>query len=89
LAEKLVSKGHDLQQGIRMKSIIAASLAVLIGAGSLAAVTAPASAAAVVVRVGPHHHHGHWMWHGRWWGHRAWVCHRWHHHRRVCVWRYW
>jgi hypothetical protein len=73
-----------------MKSIIAASLAVLIGAGSIAAVTAPASAATVVVRVGHHwHHHGHWMWHGRYWGHRAWVCHRWHHHRHVCVWRYW
>lgn len=74
-----------------MKTVLAVSLAVLLGAGSLATMNAaPASAAAVVVRVGPHHHwHGHrWMWHGRYWYHRGWVCHRWH-HRRVCAWRYW
>jgi hypothetical protein len=75
-----------------MKSVIAASLAVLIGAGSVAAIgAAPASAAAVVVKVGVGHHHwrgGHWMWHGRYWGHRSYACHRWH-HRRACAWRYW
>ncbi|HEY1962497.1 MAG TPA: hypothetical protein VGG69_08765 [Rhizomicrobium sp.] len=75
-----------------MKTVLAATLATLLGAGSLAAIgTETASAAAVVVRVGSHHHHGHgnrWMWHGRYWYHRGWSCHRWH-HRRACAWRYW
>jgi len=73
-----------------MKTIIAASLALLIGAGTTGVVTStPATAAAVVVKVGPHHwHRGHWMWHGRYWAHRGWVCRHWH-HRRVCAWRYW
>src|SRR6201999_1904415 len=69
-------------QGTMMKTIIGASLAVLIGAGAIAVSTATtASAAAVVVNVGPNHHHwhgGHWMWHGRYWGHREWTCRYWH-----------
>ncbi len=77
-----------------MKTLIAASLAVMLGAGSIAAITAvPASAAAVVVKVGPGHphwrgHHARWYWHGRHWNHRAWHCRMWH-HRRMCTWRYW
>ncbi len=79
-----------------MKTLMAAGLAALIGVGSIAAIelsTSPASAAAVVVKVGPrHHHHGRWYWKGHWYGHRHYTCRVWwsHHRRhRVCHWRYW
>src|SRR5436305_14662063 len=77
-------------KGIRLRTVIAAGLALMLGGGSLAVATAPASAAAVVVKVGPRHWHGHghWLWHGRYWGHRTWACHRWH-SRRACAYRYW
>jgi len=74
-----------------MKILIATALAALVGIGSFAAVdTSPASAAAVVVKIGPGHHHwqSRWYWHGRYWHHRHWVCRPWH-HRRACAWRYW
>ncbi|HUJ47117.1 MAG TPA: hypothetical protein VLV55_08305 [Rhizomicrobium sp.] len=68
-----------------MKTVVAATLAALIGTASIVAIPAmPASAAAVVVHVGG----GGWMWHGRRWHHRHWDC-RWHRHRRACYWRYW
>jgi hypothetical protein len=71
----------------KMKTVMAATVAALIGAASLAALPAlPASAAAVVVNVGGGH--GGWMWHGRRYHHRHQDCRRWH-HRRVCQWRYW
>jgi hypothetical protein len=70
-----------------MKTVIAAGLAALIGTAAIVAVpTIPASAAAVVVKVGPVH--GGWMWHGRRWHHRHYDCRRWH-HARSCHWRYW
>lgn len=76
-----------------MKTLIAAGLVALLGLGSVAAIdvsTAPASAAAVIVKVGPGHHHWRhrYYWHNRYWYHRQWAC-RWHRRHRVCVWRYW
>src|SRR5436305_2000359 len=59
-----------------MKILIATALAALVGIGLFASVdTSPASAAAVVVKIGPGHHHwqSRWYWHGRYWHHLDWM----------------